>query len=146
MKTQPRSRWILTVNWHVHQAGIKKAALTVGLIAFVVQLVLLATGIVSWPARANSSAQSSGYWQYIGTSNVSFGDMHTPNEWWSSTRNISDSGGHFVGRHGNEQTGDKADLDILEITCTWQITKPTNLDRLMPGDTVEATASCTDTS
>jgi hypothetical protein len=119
---------------------MQKATLIVGRIGFGILLVLLATGIVSLPARANSSAQSTGYWQYIKTNNIlqnypddsSGGDVHKIS--------ISESGGSYH----YETTFTK--LNIYQDDCTWAITIPTGLDKLNPGDTGDVTITCTDTS
>jgi hypothetical protein len=133
-------------NQQTLPTGIQKKISYVWRIGLATSLVFLLAGMLLHPVRANSPAQSTGHWRYVRTDNIVF-DVSKDNDKWNVYKNsISDGGGYYYHGHGNEQTSDPTDLDILEIKCTWAVTSPNSLDTLMPGDTLEATANCTDTS
>jgi hypothetical protein len=96
------------------------------------------------PSAIASTSVSAGYWQYVETKNF-------PNAPSDETLNygpkvdwgITADSGHFSwvepGINGEGPA-------THAFSCTWSISSPTDLKRLVPGSSVEGTASCVDTS
>jgi hypothetical protein len=106
-----------------------------------VLLVLILGLASSMPVQAHAPAQAGGYWKFLKVTDTP--DEHVTDDRTIIKNTISQSGGYFY--HKNIGP-DGVNFWIQEFTCSWSITSPANLDKLYPGDKLEATASCTDTS
>ncbi|HEX7556123.1 MAG TPA: hypothetical protein VF338_05830, partial [Leptolinea sp.] len=137
MKTQNRRLWIPAIVRKTLVGSIRKSTFSEGLIGLGALLVLLVAAVVYQPAAANSSAQSTGYWQFVENKNYLDDKGVTIEE-----IEINEGGGQMY-RSGVDVDGKPTNWNFK---CTWMIIPPKSLDKLMPGDKVEGTASCTDSS
>jgi hypothetical protein len=86
---------------------------------------------------------STGYWRYVEPYTYTKEFIYDDPSRDVHKINISEGGGSHYHKAIMQ---DLIQFATKEFNCTWAITSPTSLEKLNPGDTLEATASCTDTS